>query len=121
MAPLILIAFFFVVILMFCIRPIRNCLRVCFCGVPKQLVQENRLVVQSSDIAQGTPVVSDSEEELRKSAQVGALPLESPYASTVEASAELRVAASAGATVLEVIGDPDNDLPYGGFVQGGLV
>jgi len=46
-APLMLLAFAAVLLLVFCIRPILRSFRTMLCGAPKSLVEENRLFVQS--------------------------------------------------------------------------
>lgn len=56
-APMMLLAFFFILLVFFCGRPIFKCVRTCLVGPSREAVAENRLVViQSSAIVAGTPV-----------------------------------------------------------------
>jgi hypothetical protein len=73
-APLVLLAFFFVLMVVFCFRPLARAARTCIFGVPESaVVAENRLVVQSANTHLGAD--SGDEQELRKAGDVAMEPL----------------------------------------------
>jgi len=115
-APIVMSVFFFVLLVLFCGRPIFRCVRTCCHGPSKSAVAENVLVQQSSPIVAGAITNNSGEkEELRKSAQAALAAYPQPDAPDSSPQELLPADDSQDAMPSEVLSaltqPPSHDLP----------